>query len=394
MVRPNKTWLLAGAALIVAGLGGYGVARWTAEPAEHAEEAHEGEEHAGEEAGHEEEGDAHEEGLVALTPQQAAAAGVTVATVERGGGAEIVIPGLVSAAPNALAGVQAPVSGSVQSVNVAAGSRVGAGAVIATLRSAEAATSRAAADTAAASLRAAEAVEARERRLFEAKVSPRQDWEASQLAVTRAQAELRAAQAHFQVLGQPGANGVISVRTPIGGVVAHLDVQPGGFVAAGTAIAEITDPSRVEYVFNAPSAVSATIRPGQAIRVQLPDGTEGGGVITAIAPGVTGGNTATIRARASGVTPPSGTVVSARVVTGGTNAGLRVPSDAVQTVEGRAVVFVASPEGFRATPVVPGRVSGGYTEIIQGLAGNEQVAARGAFLLKAELAKGEAGHDH
>ena len=44
--------------------------------------------------------------------------------------------------------------------------------------------------------------------------------------------------------------------------------------------------------------------------------------------------------------------------------------------------------------MIAGRVSGGRTEIISGLEGDERIAGVGAFLLKAELGKGEAEHDH
>ena len=88
-----------------------------------------------------------------------------------------------------------------------------------------------------------------------------------------------------------------------------------------------------------------------------------------------------------------GTVVSGRLI-GGAGDMLTVPSEAVQTVEGAASVFVVEGQGFRARPVVPGRASNGRTEILSGLQGDEQIAGKGAFLLKAELGKGEAEHDH
>ena len=47
----------------------------------------------------------------------------------------------------------------------------------------------------------------------------------------------------------------------------------------------------------------------------------------------------------------------------------------------------------RAVPVLAGRQAGGRTEILRGLDEGERIAAANAFLLKAELAKGEAGDD-
>ncbi|HWW24608.1 MAG TPA: efflux RND transporter periplasmic adaptor subunit, partial [Caulobacter sp.] len=95
-----------------------------------------------------------------------------------------------------------------------------------------------------------------------------------------------------------------------------------------------------------------------------------------------------------GQAAPVGSVVSARVMTGAEADGaIIVPSEAVQTVEGRPVVFVVEPGGFRTRPVTPGRGAAGSTEILRGLTGTERVAGKGAFLLKAELGKGEAGHE-
>jgi cobalt-zinc-cadmium efflux system membrane fusion protein len=332
--------------------------------------------------------------LVPLKPADAAAAGVSVVTPGRGGGADILLPGRVTLAANALAALGAPVSGAVERVHVSAGAAVAVGSPIATLRSADAATGRASLDAAAAGARAAQAAASRDRRLFEAGVVARQDWEASQAAAEKAQADHRAAQAQVRAMGGPGANGVAILRSPINGVVTRIETQVGGFLTQGVLVAEIADPSRAEYVFDAPAAAANAIRLGQVIHVQTPDGQEAPATIIAVAPGASGGNTATVRATPEGRTAPVGSVVSARIMTGANAGGaIIVPSEAIQTVEGRPVVFVVEAGGFRATPVTPGRVAAGSTEILRGLAGTERIAGKGAFLLKAELGKGEAGHE-
>ena len=92
--------------------------------------------------------------------------------------------------------------------------------------------------------------------------------------------------------------------------------------------------------------------------------------------------------------PPAGSAVTGAVVTGQSAGGLTVPTEAVQTVEGNTVVFVQVQGGFQATPVLAGRQAAGRTEILRGLNGNERIASANAFLLKAEMAKGEAEHGH
>ena len=71
---------------------------------------------------------------------------------------------------------------------------------------------------------------------------------------------------------------------------------------------------------------------------------------------------------------------------------IALPEEAVQTFEGRDVVFVRTEKGFQATNVVTGKRGGGRIEIIDGLKPGVVVATKGAFLLKAELGKGEAEH--
>jgi cobalt-zinc-cadmium efflux system membrane fusion protein len=379
----DRRYIIVGAVALIAAAGlGYGAAQLV--EGRSAAPAHEGEE-GGEDHG--------EPGLVPLKLADAAAAGVSVITPGRGGGADILLPGRVTLAANALAALGAPVSGTVERVHVSAGVSVAAGTPIATVRSGEGASTRASLDAAAAGARAAQAAATRDRRLFDAGVVARQDWEASQAGAEKAQADYRAAQAQVRAMGQPGANGVTVLRSPITGIVTRIEAQVGGFLTQGALVAEIADQSRAEYVFDAPAAAADAIRLGQVVHVQMPDGQEAPATISAVAPGASGGNTATVRAKPSGRTAPVGSVVSARVMTGAGGGAIIVPSEAVQTVEGRPVVFVVETGGFRAKPVTPGRVAAGSTEILRGLTGAERIAGKGAFLLKAELGKGEAGHE-
>jgi cobalt-zinc-cadmium efflux system membrane fusion protein len=65
-----------------------------------------------------------------------------------------------------------------------------------------------------------------------------------------------------------------------------------------------------------------------------------------------------------------------------------IAEEALQTLEGRDVVFVRTKEGFRARTVTVGQRSAGRVEIRSGLKAGETIATTNAFLLKAELGKG------
>ena len=390
----NKTWLMAGVAAVVV-LGGAGLYAMTRPPAEapvaEGEAGHSEEE--GEHAEGEEEGG--EEGVVVLTAAQITAANIAIVAVTGGGGGETRLSGRVEPMIDAKAAVAASVGGRVERVLVAPGQSVRAGQSLAILFSGDAASLRADADAAEANAIAAEQAHSREESLADQGVVARRDAEVAHAQALSAQAAARAARARASAAGSPNASGRLSVTSPISGVVTSVQVGPGGFAAQGGVIAEVTNPARVEIVFNAPPALAAQVRAGSAIRVQGPAG-EFDAVVTGVAAGAGAESGATvIRARPTGgVLPPAGSAVSGSIVTGQAVGGFTVPSEAVQTVEGANVVFVRTAEGFRAVPVLAGRQAGDRTEILSGLTGAERIAGANAFLLKAELAKGEAEHGH
>jgi cobalt-zinc-cadmium efflux system membrane fusion protein len=380
----NKHWLLTGIAVIAALSVGFGGARFLDRPT------------AGTEAEQADEGHSEEEGgaFVALTAQAAERAGVAVVAVERGTGGELKLPGRVAFAPGAEASVDAPLPGSVVRVHVGPGDRVAAGTPIATLRSAEGAGSRATVDAAAAAAEAALAAERRDRQLFE------QGWIAeARLEITaaearRAEAELRAARARVSAYGAPGSDGLVVVRSPISGIVTRVSAAPGQFLhEEALQVASVADARRVELVFDAPPSAASALRAGDRLDIAVPGVEAVGGVVIAIAP-VNDQGVVVVRARPNGALPPAGTVLSARITSSALGVSIVVPADAVQTVDGIPSVFVLEDGGFRARPVVTGRSVEGRIEIVSGLTGTERIAGRGAFLLKAELAKGEAEHGH
>lgn len=380
----QRHWLMTGVAVIAALGLGFAAARLM--PAQPKAEAHAEEEHK-EEA---------EEGFVALAPAKAAGAGVSVVALERGGGSELMLPGRVEFAPGAEAVVDAPLPGTVLQVHVGAGSAVRAGAALVTLRSPEGAGARAEVDAAAAANQSANAALKRDRSLFEQGYVARSRLDITEAEARRTEAQLRAARARLAAWGSPGSDGRVVVRSPVAGVVTRLTTSPGQVLhEEDQEVAAIADAGRIELLLEGPPAAAGVLRVGAAISGKTADGQDVSGVVTAIAP-VNERGVVTVRARSTGFTPPAGAVISARLIAGGGGAGgaLTVPSEAVQTVEGRASVFVAEAGGFRARAVVTGRTAGGRTEILSGLTGTERIAGPGAFLLRAELAKGEAEHGH
>lgn len=74
-----------------------------------------------------------------------------------------------------------------------------------------------------------------------------------------------------------------------------------------------------------------------------------------------------------------------------------VPEEAVQTVEGLPSVFVpvaGEPNTFARRPVTIGKAVAGLVPVYSGLAEGEAFVAAGSFILKAELGKAGAEHQH
>src|SRR5690606_28633933 len=301
----------------------------------------------------------------------------------------------VEHAIGARASVAAAIGGRVERVIVAPGTPVDVGAPLAVIVSGEAAVVRASADAARAEAEAARLARERDQALVAEGVVARQELEASRARSLAADAAARAAAAQVAAAGSPDAGGRVTITSPVAGIVGAVQVTPGGFVTAGDIVANVADPAQTELVFSAPPALASQVAPGMRIEVTAPNGSFSAVVIGAAADVGAQSSMAIIRARPeSGPLPPAGSPVSGVVVASGDDSTLTVPADAVQTVQGRPVVFVADGAGFRAKPVLTGRRAGGHIEILNGLSGDERVAGANAFLLKAELAKGEAEHGH
>ena len=393
MRTDTRRLMMFAAALLFAVLAGYGIAKLTGgqdagpSPAGHVD--------GGGQAEHGDEEAEGEEGLVVLTQPQIEASGIQVVALGRGGGGETRLSGRVESAVGARAAVAASVGGRVERVVVAPGTPVRAGQPLAVIVSGEAATMRASADAARAEAQAARLVYQRDQSLVTQGVVARQELEASRARSLAADATARAAAAQVAAAGSPDAGGRATITSPVAGIVGAVQVTPGGFVAAGDLVANVSDPAQTELVFSAPPALAAQIAPDARIEVTGATGSFSAVVIGVAADVREQGGMAIIRARPeSGTLPPAGSPVSGVVVAAGQDDTLTVPVDAVQTVEGRSVVFVTDEKGFRVTPVLAGRRAGDRVEILNGLSGDERVAGSNAFLLKAELAKGEAEHGH
>lgn len=395
-VTQDRRKLFGGVAAIalLAAVGGIMIGRTTA-PSSGAEATAETHGEEGEEGHEEGEG---REGFVPMTAARLQASGIRTAAIEEGSlASEIIAQASVTAPPEGQALLTARADGAVVRINKRLGDPVAAGETVALLESREAAAFVAERNAAAARAQAARAAAARERRLFNARITARQDLEAADAARAQAEAELQRADAAVRTAGVTGNGRYLTVRSPINGRITEVDTQLGAYVSAGAELFHVSDPRRIQIEAAVPAIDAPRIRPGDRAVIELP----GGGTVDAVVRSATPSLDPESRA-ATIVLQPAGTpaalaqgqAVRVRIVPRGTvTSGIIVlPEGAVQQVEGRDVVFVQVEGGFQAMPVTIGSRSGGRVEITEGLRPGLVVVTDGAFALKSQLGASEAEH--
>ncbi|MBO9709908.1 MAG: efflux RND transporter periplasmic adaptor subunit [Caulobacter sp.] len=337
---------------------------------------------------------------LAMTPERIAADGVQLVTLAEGGlDAAIPVQATVVAAPDGAAVLAARADGAVVRIRKRLGDSVAAGEAVAAIESRDAAAISAERSAAAARAAAARQALAREQALFTARVSARQDLEAAQAQAAIAEAELRRAGRTGAAAGLSGDGRTLVVTSPIAGRITSADTSLGAYVTAGTELFRVADPGRVEIQAALPAADARRVRPGDAATVETLDG-PASAVVRSVTPALDAeSRTATAVLVLTGPTAATlapGQALAARITPRGGPARpgdrIAVPDEAVQSLNGADVVFVRTRDGFEPRPVRIGRRGGGQVEIVSGASAGEVVAGKGAFLLKAELGKGEAEH--
>ena len=131
--------------------------------------------------------------------------------------------------------------------------------------------------------------------------------------------------------------------------------------------------------------------PGAVASVRNAAGVEIAATVRSVTPTLnpeTRSATVVLSGAGAGLVP--GEAVQARITARGSGQpGFILPEEAVQSLKGGDVVFVRTSTGFAVRPVVASTRSGGQALVVSGLKVGERVAARYAFLLKAEIAKGD-----
>ena len=286
-----------------------------------------------------------------LTARQIEKLGIATAVAAAASSAELgAVPATVSLPPDARVAVTAPFDGIAVRLFVVEGEAVVAGQPLAK----EGIVAGARADEARAALREAEVNVAENRRIL--------------------------AQANAD------GSGMMTLRAPIGGRIAAVNVQAGGPVGGLSAPFIVENTARLMLDLQIPERLAGAVHPGTPVEVRMTGSTATGRVIAvggSIDP-ATRALTAKARLDAAPALVSGKSVVA---ILGGVQpvAGASIPAAALTRVGDRDAVFVKGTDGFALRPVTIASRVGASATITAGLKPGERVATSAIAELKAVL---------
>lgn len=197
---------------------------------------------------------------------------------------------------------------------------------------------------------------------------------------------------------------LVSVRSPLSGVVTERKFNAGAGIEAGSPMFSISNLSTVYVIANVPEANVGKLVVGAAAEIRSTSAGTINGRISYIDPRLDE-TTRTARVRLEVPNTQgrlrAGTFTEVGFYTG-TNAEtgeeLVVPSGAIQRDGDKTIVFVPKdnePGAFEIREIEIGGEMEGYTAVKSGLKLGEKVVSKGSFTLKTQMQKGEMGeHGH
>ena len=232
------------------------------------------------------------------------------------------------------------------------------------------------------------------------------EWAAAQeefLALKRVgdSALLAAARQRLRLTGMPSAliaqversgkvQPVLTVTSPVGGVLQTLNVRQGMTLGLGETLAQVNGLGSVWLTVAVPEAQAAAVAPGQTVEARLPAyvGEVFKGTVSTILP-QTNADSRTLQVRVELANPGArlrpGLTAQVSLEQGIDQHVLWVPSEAVIRTGHQALVMLAEEGGhYRPVEVRTGPENDGQTAILQGLQEGQQVVSSGQFLLDSE----------
>ena len=370
----------------------------------HAEaEGHDHEEHGSEAAAEARHTDATATDRVSMSDDQIKSNGLEVATA---GPARIrttlQLQGEVRLNEDRTVHVVPRLSGLVESVSVNAGDKVRRGQVLAVLSSQSLADQRSDLLGAQKRLGLARTTFEREKALWEGKISAEQDYLHARVALQEAEIAEQSARQKLASLGaMASSSGNLTrheIRAPIDGVVTDKQISVGAVVKEDANIFVVADLSTVWIDMAIYAKDLNAVKVGQPASVKATSfDAQASGTLSYVG-SLVGEQTRAAKARVvlpnrQGLWRP-GLPVNVELTADEVDVPVAISVDAVQTLREKTVVFSRHGDQFEARPVQLGRSDGRMVEVLSGLQSGERYAAKNSYLIKADIGKAGASHDH
>lgn len=293
-------------------------------------------------------------------------------------------------------------AGRVDSVAVSAGDTVSKGQVLAKISSQALAELRGELMAAQQRSALARTTYAREKQLWEEKISAEQDFLQAQVAMQEAAIAVQRVQQQIASLGGAPAKGQnlteFEIRAPIDGVITSKSISVGEVLKEDSAVFTVSDLSTVWVDSTVAAKDLGVIAEGQNVVVSSSAfaATAKGSISYVSA--LVGAQTRSATARIVLANPDRiwrpGLPVTVEVIAQENDVPVAVAVEAIQTVRDWQVVFGRFDNQLEARPLELGKSDGHFVEVISGLKAGDRYALKNSFLIKAELGKAGASHDH
>ena len=188
-----------------------------------------------------------------------------------------------------------------------------------------------------------------------------------------------------------------AIVSPTDGVVLSRAINQGDVTGDGVLFA-VGNPAKLAASFHVFDRDAESVKAGQSIRIVSLDGKASAeATITSLSP-VKDAATQTVLARvmfdnADGRFVP-GTTVKGDVVVEEAQVPLAVKSEAIQPFRDFEVVYAKVGETYEVRMLEIGRRSAEWTEVLGGVEPGEEYVVGNSFLIKADIEKAGASHDH
>jgi cobalt-zinc-cadmium efflux system membrane fusion protein len=245
----------------------------------------------------------------------------------------------------------------------------------------------------------------REQILWDKKITSEQDYLAKKYEYQEAKIRFDAAEQKLKAAGISSANvesenqlSTHQIRSPIAGAIIEKNVATGQAVQSTDKLFVVADLNTLYAEITIPAQMIGNVREGQRVRVVCDVlNTEVEGNLTYVGP-LLGEKTRSAKGRVlisntNGNWKP-GLFVKVYVTEEEMKVPLAVKASALQTFRDWDVVFLAVGNTFEVRPLELGRRDDDWVEVLSGISSGERYVAKNSFVVKADVEKSGATHDH